>query len=68
MGYPRKSFRILLENITGKWPLGRSMRWEDNIKINMGEKVLSVGNGWNQFMIVCTSRLWYRQWWTKLVN
>jgi hypothetical protein len=29
-----------VENAAGKRPLERSMRWEDNIKINMREKLL----------------------------
>jgi hypothetical protein len=36
-GQKRNAYRVLVENPIGKRPLGRSSRWEDNIKIDARE-------------------------------
>ena len=41
----RSAFRILTGKPTGKRPLGRPMhRWEDNIRVDLEEIGLGVGN------------------------
>jgi hypothetical protein len=38
MGTKKNAYRILVENLEGKRPLGTSKRrWEDNIKIDLRE-------------------------------
>jgi hypothetical protein len=38
MGYRRETYRVLVDRIEGKIPVGRpARRWEDNIKMDLLE-------------------------------
>ena len=60
MGERRDTYRVLVEKLEGKRPLGRPRRrWEDNIKMNLQEvgregmdpiELAQVRDGWRAFV------------------
>ena len=57
----RSTFKILAGKSKGKRPLGRPrLRWEDNIRMDLEEIVINMGN-W-------VDSAQYREYWRALVN
>jgi hypothetical protein len=65
MGEGRGAYRVLVGRPEGKRPLGRPRRrWEDNIKIDLGEIGINRAN-WIQ---LAQDRVWWRAFVNTVMN
>jgi hypothetical protein len=53
-------YRVRLGKPQGRWPLGRSKKWEENIRMDLGEiRVGSDVDGTNQFIVTSSGAFYY---------